>query len=145
MVAVLSGPALYAFIGGEPPTLDGLRARYEALVHGPPDLDIDWLNGVLRLRDEGTVVGTVQATAWRAERDVLVEVAWIVGVWWQRQGLAQEAVSAVVAWLRRLPVGEVIAHIHPGHAASRAVARAAGLAPTDETHDAEQIWRWSAR
>jgi hypothetical protein len=51
----------------------------------------------------------------------------------------------VLAWLQRLPVGAVIAQIHPGHAASRAVARAAGLTPTDQRHDDEQIWRWPAR
>ena len=37
----------------------------------------------------------------------------------------------------------VVAHIHPDHAASVAVARAAGLAPTAERHDGEVVWRRS--
>lgn len=141
MVPVLSDPALYAFIGGQPPTLDALRARHEGLVRGPADPNVDWLNWVLRLRESGVVVGNVQVTAWRRACGVVAEVAWVIGVEWQGHGLAKEAVTAVVAWLRRRPVAAVIAQIHPRHAASRAVARAAGLRPTDEMHDDEQIWR----
>lgn len=39
----------------------------------------------------------------------------------------------------------VIAHIHPDHLASAAVARAAGLAPTAEMQDGEVRWRRSLR
>ena len=48
---------------------------------------------------------------------------------------------ALYAWLGRQGVGEVIAHIHPDHHASAAVAAAAGLSPADDWHDGERCWR----
>ncbi|RII89234.1 GNAT family N-acetyltransferase, partial [Clavibacter michiganensis] len=41
-------------------------------------------------------------------------------------------------------VGVVRAHIHPDHAASEAVARRLGLAPTDERVDGEVRWELRA-
>jgi RimJ/RimL family protein N-acetyltransferase len=38
----------------------------------------------------------------------------------------------------------VTAYVHPGHAASQAVARRAGLSPTDEIVDGEVVWRRGA-
>ncbi|KAB1907210.1 GNAT family N-acetyltransferase, partial [Micromonospora sp. AMSO31t] len=46
----------------------------------------------------------------------------------------------LVAWLGRQGVRTVIAHIHPDHRASAAVATAAGLAPTDVRHEGEIRW-----
>jgi RimJ/RimL family protein N-acetyltransferase len=70
------------------------------------------------------------------------EVAWVVGAEFQGRGYAVEAASALVAWLRERGVAEIRAHIHPGHAASAAVAGRIGLAPTGELDDeGEQIWR----
>jgi RimJ/RimL family protein N-acetyltransferase len=69
------------------------------------------------------------------------EIAWVVGVSWQRQGFAAEAVRALLAWLDARGVTAIQAHIHPGHAASAAVARRAGLVPTGHTDDdGEQLW-----
>ena len=65
----------------------------------------------------------------------------MVGLNWQRQGFASEAVRALVAWLDARGVTAIRAHIHPDHAASAAVARRAGLAPTAQIHDGEQLWR----
>ena len=36
---------------------------------------------------------------------------------------------------------EVVAHIHPDHAASARVATRAGLLPTPDQVDGEQVWR----
>lgn len=49
-----------------------------------------------------------------------------------------------MAALRGQGVRTVTAHIHPAHLASAAVARAAGLAPTDEWQDGEIRWRLQA-
>ncbi|MET4925960.1 GNAT family N-acetyltransferase, partial [Streptomyces sp. PSRA5] len=40
----------------------------------------------------------------------------------------------------RTAVRDIVAHVHPDHAASEAVARAAGLEPTDEWHEGEVRW-----
>jgi RimJ/RimL family protein N-acetyltransferase len=58
----------------------------------------------------------------------------------QRQGFAKEAAQALLAWLRERGVASVIAHVHPQHQASMAVARALGLAPTDTVADGEVRW-----
>jgi RimJ/RimL family protein N-acetyltransferase len=71
----------------------------------------------------------------------VAEIAWVVGTPWQGQGIATEAAQALVAWLARQSVGAVVAHIHPRHQASAAVATAAGLVPTGQWHDGEIQWR----
>ncbi|WP_328871595.1 GNAT family N-acetyltransferase [Streptomyces sp. NBC_00287] len=136
MAAVLADPALHTFIGGSPLAPEDLPARYERLVAGSPDPEVSWCNWVLRLRAEGCLVGTVQATVTAQA----AEIAWVVGTPWQGRGLASEAARTLVDGLAGRTV---VAHIHPDHTASAAVARAAGLAPTDEWQDGEVRWRSS--
>ncbi|MFD3652434.1 GNAT family N-acetyltransferase [Streptomyces sp. NPDC058620] len=141
MAAVLIDPALHTYMGGAPEDEDTLRTRYERQSAGSPDPAERWWNWVLRARGEGRLVGYVQATV----RGPRAEVAWVVGTGWQGRGYAKEAAKGLVAYL--LDGGEVrtvVAHIHPGHAASAAVASAAGLSPTDEWEDGEARWRVDA-
>lgn len=140
MAAALSDPALHDFIGGGPSSPEDLRVRYERLVAGSPDPAVIWCNWVLRLREDHRLVGTVQATI----AGTTAEIAWVVGTPWQGRGLASEAACALVARLAQRPgTDTVVAHVHPDHAASAAVARAAGLQPTEEEHDGETRWRLS--
>jgi RimJ/RimL family protein N-acetyltransferase len=143
MAGVLSEPALYAFIGGAPDTARALRSRYQRMTAGSPDPDVSWLNWVIRLRAEGCLTGTVQATIRRSGPGTLAEIAWVTGTPWQGRGIATEAARGLVGWLSEQPVQAVIAHIHPGHQASAAVAGAAGLTPTDEWHEGERRWHRS--
>jgi RimJ/RimL family protein N-acetyltransferase len=137
MAGVLSDPALHTFIGGAPLSRAQLRTRYERLVAGSPDPDVSWCNWVLRLRAEGRLVGTVQATV----RGESAEIAWVVGTGWQGRGFAREAARGLVGLLGQRGIRTVVAHVHPGHHASAAVAEAAGLAPTGELHDGEVRWQ----
>ena len=140
MVGVLSGPALYTFTGGSPPSLAELQARYARLAGGrSTDGQQEWRNWIIRREPDQAAIGYVQATI--AGGDTRAEIAWVVGLSWQRQGFAAEAVRALVAWLDARGVTAIEAHIHPDHAASAAVARRAGLVPTAQTHDGEQLWR----
>ncbi|QES39800.1 MULTISPECIES: GNAT family N-acetyltransferase [Streptomyces] len=142
MAAVLGDPALHAFIGGAPDDVEALRARYRRMLAGSPDPGVSWCNWVLRLRaeEEAVLVGTVQATV---TPDDLAEIAWVVGTPWQGRGLASEAARGLVEWLAGRQVRTVVAHVHPDHAASAAVARSAGLAATEVIQDGEI--RWEAR
>ncbi|MEV5601509.1 GNAT family N-acetyltransferase [Streptomyces sp. NPDC052299] len=135
MAAVLADPALYAFTGGAPENPEALRARYARQTAGSPDPDELWWNWVLRAGDG--LVGYVQATV-RGDR---AEIAWVVGVPWQGKGYAREAAGGLVAHLHGAGVTAVVAHIHPEHAASAAVAAGAGLARTGEWEDGEERWR----
>ena len=62
----------------------------------------------------------------------------------QRQGFASEAARALVKWLQRRGAASVVANIHPDHRASAVVAIRAGLRPTPEEVDGEQVWRATA-
>ncbi|MGW6449258.1 GNAT family N-acetyltransferase [Lentzea sp. NPDC055074] len=138
MAVVLSDPALHTFTGGLPLAGEALAARYERLAAGSPDPAVRWLNWVIRLRDADALVGTVQATITLA--DHTAEIAWVVGTPWQGRGIAREAARGLVTWLTTQPVRTVIAHVHPDHHASAAVATSAGLTATDEVHDGEVRW-----
>ncbi|MFI9763919.1 GNAT family N-acetyltransferase [Streptomyces sp. NPDC051963] len=138
MAAALSDPALHTYIGGTPSTPEALRTRYERLVTGSPDPAVSWCNWVLRHRTDSHLIGTVQATI----TGPVAEIAWVVGTPWQGHGYASEATRALVTHLsHHSSLHTVIAHIHPYHTASSAVATAAGLTPTTETHDGEIRWR----
>jgi len=144
MVEVLADPGLHQFIGGRPATLAELRTRYAALAAGSPRPQELWRNWVVRRRADGQPVGTVQATLIRRRDGWTAQVAWVVGVAWQRQGFAAEAARALVGWLERGGVHEIVAHVHPDHAASERVAARAGFEPTDDLVDGERVWRRAA-
>lgn len=137
MATVLSDPALHTFIGGTPATPQALRDRYQRLTAGSPDPAVTWLNWVIRLRADHRLVGTTQATITDGPT---AEIAWVVGTPWQHRGIATEAAQSLVTWLQKHSVPTVIAHIHPDHHASAAVATAAGLTPTATYQDGERRW-----
>lgn len=141
MVSVLADPALYAYIGGAPPSRADLVRRFRAQVAGrSPDGREAWHNWIVRERTSGAATGFVQATI-VVDGPPSAEIAWVIGTSWQGRGYATEAARALVAWLEGRGVRSVVAHIHPDHRASAAVAERAGLAPTDELVDGERVWR----
>lgn len=146
MAGVLGDPGLHAFIGSRPLPEPELRARYARLAAGSPDPTVSWGNWVVRLREQRCLTGTVQATVGPGPGGPVAELAWVIGTPWQRQGLAAEAARGLVGELRETTdVHQVIAHIHPGHHASAAVAAHAGLAATGEWHDGEVRWQLTLR
>ena len=140
MAAVLADPALYEFTGGGPLSAPALRQRYQRLTAGAPEPGVVWGNWVIEERRSGRLAGYVQASITPGRS---AEVAWVVGTGWQGRGLATEAARALIGWLGGHGVVTVVAHIHPGHHASAAVAAAAGLSPSGGWHDGEQRWQRS--
>ena len=142
LAPLLADPGLHAFTGGEPDSPAELHARLARQVRGrSPDGRDVWMNWVLR--DGADAVGTVQATL---RPDRVAEVAWVVFTPFQGRGHAREAAVVLADWLCASGTADaVVAHIHPDHAASAAVARAAGLVPTGEWHDGELVWRRVSR
>jgi RimJ/RimL family protein N-acetyltransferase len=138
MATVLADPALYAVIGGAPPTVDELRERYRIQMVGRSrDGRESWHNWIVRSLGDGRAVGYVQATVTGGAADV----AWVIGTPWQGSGFATEAGRAMVDWLASSGVRVVTAHIAEGHGASERVAERLGLVLTDELEDGERIWR----
>ena len=140
MVGVLADPALYRFIGGEPPPLEELDRRFRVYLGGSPRASDGeaWHNWVVRLGEGGPAVGHVQATTREHGRRAMI--AWVIGTEWQGRGYATEAARGLVAWLELEGAREILATIHPDHVASARVAANAGLRRTDETEDGEIVW-----
>ncbi len=142
LVPVLNDPALHEFIDGRPAGAEELRARFGRQVRGhSPDGSERWLNWVVRLRATGAPVGTVQATVSFQQASAIANLAWVIGTAHQGQGLAKETAGLVAAWLREQGVARLGARVHPRHAASNAVARSIGLAPTRDIVDGEIQWQ----
>ncbi|MFJ1911993.1 GNAT family N-acetyltransferase [Streptomyces sp. NPDC088147] len=168
MAAVLADPALYAHTGGTPPTAEELRTRYARQAAGSPDPEVVWGTWMIGIREEAqeegqrsaescagssaghgptghvlagyVLAGYVQATIGPDGDGRTAELAWVVGTAWQGRGIATEAARGLVRWLKGQGVRSLVAHIHPDHGASAAVAKAVGLAPTGERHDGEVRW-----
>jgi RimJ/RimL family protein N-acetyltransferase len=134
LAPVLDDVSLHRFIGGEPLGVEELRARFERLARGHPT--DHWLNWLVRERATEGAVGYVQATV----KEGCAEVAWVIGSAHQGRGFAKEAVALMADWLYERGVSCLRANIHPDHAASIAVARSIGLAPTDVIVDGEVRW-----
>jgi RimJ/RimL family protein N-acetyltransferase len=134
MAKVLADPSLYVFTGGEPPTVEGLQARYARQLEGPGREDEQWLNWVIQHGDD--LIGYVQATITSGT----AEIAWVIGTAWQGRGYAKEAAQGLVTWLQEQQFDRIIAHVHPDHTASAAVAAAVGLSRTDVLEDGEFLW-----
>ncbi len=138
---LFADPRLHTFIGGHPATVEELRGRYERQVVGHSDDGTErWLNWILRHLESGAAVGTVQATITTQGKRIVAEVAWVTAWEYQSRGYASEAARVMAAWLRRQGVEVLIAHVHPEHEASKAVARRIGLTPTGEVVEGEVAW-----
>jgi RimJ/RimL family protein N-acetyltransferase len=139
--AVLDDPRLHEFTGGSPLPLPALAERYARLEsRSSPDGTEVWCNWVLRERETGAAVGTLQATLPAGgPSGGPAEVAWVVARRAQGRGYASEATVSLVDRLRGAGWA-VVAHIHPQHEASQRVARRAGLHPTEHVVDGETRW-----
>jgi RimJ/RimL family protein N-acetyltransferase len=141
LAPVLDDPALHEFTGGMPLDATALTARYTRLAgRRSADGRQHWGNWVIRVRETGRAVGTVQATLpVGGPAAGLAGVAWVLGREAQGRGYAKEAASSLVARLAA-DGWTVLAHIHPGHLASQRVAHAAGLSATSAVHTGEVCW-----
>lgn len=143
MARVLADPSLYEPIGGEPPTVKQLAARYRRLARGSPDSSRIWLNWVLCPRGDEHLLGWVQATV---GSDLgAAELGWMVERRWQRQGIASEASTALAVWLLSKGVRRLVAHIAPGHLASEKLAGRLGMSPTERLVEGELEWSFETQ
>ena len=128
MFTVLSDPAIYEYENEPPASQEALRARY-AYLEGrwSPDRAQQWLNWVVRLRPEDTIVGYVQATV---HDDARAAVAYeFASAFWHR-GLASEAVRAMIDELvSRYSVQRLTAVLKARNLRSRRLLERLGFVP----------------
>ena len=142
MAPLLDDTCLYTFTGGEPATSEQLRDRYARQIVGfSPDGSERWYNWVVRERSSRAVLGYVQAVLTDQGGEPNGELAWVIGSRYQGRGFAREAAMVLMAWLRQRGVEVILAHIHPQNEASKGVARALGLIPTQTIVDGEVRWQ----
>ena len=137
---LLKEPSLYSFIGGPPPASVEVvreRIRWWEKRHSPNGDEV-WLNWTVRLKEPDGVVGHFQASV----RATQADLAWVIGLPFQRRGYATEAARAVAEWLKkRFALRELQAKIHTDHIASQRIAERIGLQrPSETTPQGEQIW-----
>jgi RimJ/RimL family protein N-acetyltransferase len=141
LAPMLADPALHAFTGDAPASEAQLHARYTRQAVGQsPDGTHGWLNWVARDRETQAPVGRIQATISATDEGRSAELAWVIATSRQGEGLATEAAGAAMDWLRERGVARFLAHIHPDHGASGAVAGHLGLTATDARHAGEVRW-----
>jgi RimJ/RimL family protein N-acetyltransferase len=138
MAVVLEDPSLNEHIGGRPPSVEQLSTRYEALsTRRSPGGDELWFNWIIRLGHEGPAVGYIQATV----SEEAAALAWVIGVPWQKAGIATEAAAAMVGVLHtELAVTRFSASIAPNHLPSQRVASKLGMRRSGRIVDGEEIW-----
>ena len=126
---------------GSAASLQDVRARIRRWERRrSPDGSEIWLNWTLRLKDDQTVVGRMQATVTEAWADM----AWVIGRRYRSQGYATEAGRCIAAWLLEFfNLGEVRATIHPNNTASQRVATNVGMRGSGErTSDGDEVWSY---
>jgi RimJ/RimL family protein N-acetyltransferase len=101
LTEVFGDERLYMFLASHPTTTQELRAQFARLAAGrlADSEGTAQRNWTVRRRSDGRVVGMLQAAF--SDRGRAAEIAWVVGVPWQGQGIASEAAQAVVGWLER--------------------------------------------
>ena len=124
-VAGLKDPQLYVYMAQEPPlAVADLSRRFEKLEsRRSPDGGELWLNWAVRLTSGG-YAGLVEVTV-HADRSA--SIAYFVFPAYQRQGIAGEAVAAVLGHLKAAGVGEARATVDTRNAASIGVLERLGF------------------
>jgi RimJ/RimL family protein N-acetyltransferase len=92
---------------------EALRSTFARLADARTASATAQRNWVVRHRVEDQAIGMLQAGF--TDGGQAAEIAWVIGVAWQGQGLATEATRAVVAWLAAHGVGTITAWIRPDH------------------------------
>lgn len=126
LFAVLDHPDVGTYLGGpDVQSLPWLEERIARLLRGPDDPTVTWLNFVVRLRaDPSVMIGRLEATT----HGDWAEVAWVLGpqFWGQRYG--SEGAEWLLGHLARAHgIGECWATAHPDNAASLALMRGRGF------------------
>jgi [ribosomal protein S5]-alanine N-acetyltransferase len=137
MFPLLSDPRLYEHVPQDPPpSPERLAWRYGLLAsRRSPEGDEVWLNWVLRRRESGDCIGSLQVTLYG---DASAYLAYELGSGFWRQGFASEAGAAVLQSLRAdFGVQRVVAEVDTLNTASMRLLERLGFTRTALRRDAD--------
>lgn len=137
MWPVLHDPRLYEHVPQDPPISELWLAHRYALLESrlSPEADEVWLNWVLRRREAGDCIGSVQVTL---DADASAYFAYELGSAFWRQGFAGEACAAVLQVLQAdFGVRQVVAEVDTLNVASIRLLERLGFTRTALKRDAD--------
>lgn len=120
----LSDTTLYKFIPHDPLSLNALTERYQRILRGPRDNNVElWRNWAVCLGNTGTVVGDGDDYIGMIETSIFPSdyayLAYFMFASHQRQGYAHEACAAVLKHVRETyPIKRVVAEMDVRNTAS---------------------------
>ena len=138
MAILLKDPELYDFVPQDPPEVSNLRKTYEVWSKRiSPSRDELWFNWVARLNATNKAVGHFQAGV---KSNSESNVAYTVGLRYQRQGFATEALKSILAFLNStMGVKTVKAWIDTRNKASIDLVKKIGMVQVDFIKNADHF------
>ncbi len=138
MVTLLSDSELYSFIPQDPPELEKLRKTYELWSKRvSPAGDELWLNWIARLKSTREAVGHFQAGL-KDGKDS--NIAYTVGLKFQRKGIAAEALRAILSFIEaEFRIESIKAWIDTRNVASINLVEKLGMVKVDLIKNADRF------
>jgi [ribosomal protein S5]-alanine N-acetyltransferase len=136
LYAGLSEATLYKFVPEDPLTLAELIARYQRILRGPRDNNIElWRNWAVRLRDSGDYIGMIETSIFPNDYAYL---AYFMFASHHRQGYAHEACTAVLKHVRETyAIKRVVAEMDVRNTASWRLVELLGFVRTGSKLNAD--------
>ena len=138
---LIRDPRLYVFLGEHhcPPSVEALRGSRTQTHRTSLDCNQRWWSWLARLKEDHVPVASLHVQMQSPSGPI--ELGWMTGMRWQRQGFAKEAMVAICGWLKSWWDGEVMANMHPHNVAAAKLSAAIGMSPSGVVSG---VSRWSA-
>jgi [ribosomal protein S5]-alanine N-acetyltransferase len=136
LYAGLSDAALYKFVPEDPLSLQELTERYERILRGPRDNNIElWRNWAVRLRDSKDYIGMIETSIFPSDYAYL---AYFMLASHHRQGYANEACAGVLKHVcETYSIKRVVAEMDVRNTASWRLVASLGFIRTGNKLDAD--------
>jgi [ribosomal protein S5]-alanine N-acetyltransferase len=136
LYAGLSDAALYKFVPEDSLSLQELTERYECILRGPRDNNIErWRNWAVRLQDSGDYIGMIETSIFPNDYAYL---AYFMFASHHRQGYAHEACAAVLKHVRETyDIKRVVAEMDVRNTASWRLVESLGFTRTGNKLNAD--------
>jgi [ribosomal protein S5]-alanine N-acetyltransferase len=136
LYAGLSDAALYKFVPEDSLSLQELTERYERILRGPRDNNIElWRNWAVRLQDSGDYIGMIETSIFPNDYAYL---AYFMFAPHHRQGYAHEACVAVLKHVRETyDIKRVVAEMDVRNTASWRLVESLGFIRTGNKLNAD--------